>query len=100
RAGGGVLEVDRPVERGVAAAHDHAALAGEVGLALDEVVEGAAAPLLEALDRQRARLERAVPGRDDDRARGIWAALVGRDRPQLLAAAVDALERLDRLAQE
>ena len=63
-------------------------------------METAAAPLLEALDRQRARLERAVAGRDDDRAREVRAALVGRDRPQLLAVALDALERLDGLAQQ
>ena len=63
-------------------------------------METAAAPLLQALDRERARLERAVAGGDDDGAREVGPARIGRDRPQLLALALDALERLDSLAQQ
>ena len=99
RPRGGALQVDRPVERGVAAADDHAALVGELGLALDEVVQPAPAPGLEPLDRQRARLEGPVAGGDDQRAAEVVAALVGREAPDLLAFVLDPLELAHVLAE-
>ena len=65
---------ERPVERRVAAAHDQAALAGELRLLAHEVVEPLPFPLVDALERELARSEGAVTGRDDQRAAEIDVA--------------------------
>ena len=61
RQPGRVLEPERPVERGVAAADDDAVLVPEDVLLLHEVVEAAALPLVDALD---ARASAARTRRD------------------------------------
>jgi hypothetical protein len=99
RMRGGVLQAERPVERRVAAADDDAARIAEDLLLAHEVVEASALPLVDPVDDELARLERSVSGGDDQRAREVRAALVGRDREQLLAVLVDPLERLHLLAQ-
>src|SRR5262249_31274266 len=78
---------------------DDAARAAEDLLLAHEVVEPAALPLVDAVDDELARLERAVASGDDERAGEVRAALVGRDRQQLLAVLVDPLERLHLLAE-
>src|SRR5262245_46152214 len=93
---GGVLEAERPVERRVAAADDHAALAGEHVLLPDEVVEPAALPVVDPVDPELARLERAVAGGDDDRLRLDRLAGRGRDDLDL----VTRRELADLLAEE
>jgi hypothetical protein len=84
---------------GVAAADDHAGSVTEGVLLADEVVDAAALPVVDALDPELPRLEGAVPGGDDQRARDVRAALVGADREQLLAVLREPLERLHLLAQ-
>src|SRR5205807_8127479 len=80
---GRVLQVHGPVEGRVAAADDDAAAAEEIGLALDEVLQAAPHPLVEAVDGQRAGLEGTVAGGDDERAREVRVA-VGLEPPHLL----------------
>jgi hypothetical protein len=61
------VQVDHPVERGIAAAEDHQPLAVEVGCIAHPVVD---LPVLErvgALDAEPARLEGAEAGGDHDR---------------------------------
>src|SRR5262249_53751482 len=99
RMRGRVLQAERPVERRVTPADDHAARAAEDIFLADEVVEAAPLPLVDADGDELAGLEGPVAGRDDEGAREIGAALVGRDREQLLAVLVDPLERLDLLTQ-
>src|SRR5215213_2176408 len=82
---GGVLQAERPVERGVAAADDDAVLALEDVLARDEVVEPAAFPVVDPLELELPRLEGAMAGRDDQRAREKPFTRLGRQREQLLA---------------
>src|SRR5262245_26806591 len=82
---GGVLEAERPVERRVAAADDHTAFAGEHVLLADEVVEPAALPVVDPVDPELARLERAVAGGDDDRLRLDRLAGRGRNGLDLIA---------------
>src|SRR5439155_22091355 len=72
----GVLQTERPVERGVAAADDHARAVLEDRLLADEVMQPAALPLVDVLDPELARLERAVASGDDQRPREVGAALV------------------------
>ena len=63
------VQVEHPVERGVAAAENHEPLAVEIGRAANAVVH---LPVLEgvaALDAEPARLERAEARRDHDRPR-------------------------------
>ena len=61
-------QLQRPVERGIAAAEDHQALAGELRGALHPVLDGAALERLRALEADAARLERADAGGDHHRA--------------------------------
>ena len=67
-------QLQRPVERRVAAAEDHQALAGELRGVLDAVLDGAALEGLRALDADAPRLERADAGGDHHRA-GIEASV-------------------------
>ncbi len=94
-----VLETKRPVERGVTAADDDAALVPEDVLLLHEVVEPAALPLVDAIDPELPRLEGAVPRRHDHDSRRKGLAGLGRDDEVLLAVGLDAVERGDLLAQ-
>ena len=96
RPGRRVLQVDRPVERRVATSDDHAAPACRTRPCASRSSEGPCRAILEPRDRQRARLERAMTRGDDQRAREVVAALVGREAPQLLAVDLDALERRGR----
>src|SRR5207244_11823973 len=80
-----VLEAERPVERRVAAADDHALLVEELRLLADDVVQAASLPVVDPLDPELPRLEGAVAGRDDQRAAEVRAALVRADPEQLLA---------------
>src|SRR5262249_14551740 len=96
---GRVLQPERPVERRVAAADDHAGAVAEDLLLAHEVVHAAALPVLDPLDPELARLERAVARGDDQRTGQVRAALVGADREQLLAVLAQALERLHLLAE-
>src|SRR4051794_15525770 len=96
---GRVLEAERPVERAVAAADDHARAVTEDVLFPDEVVEALALPHIDVVDPELARLEGPVAGGDDERPAQEGAALVGRDREQLLAVLAPTLERLHLLAK-
>ena len=62
-------------------------------------MEALALPFVDPVDPELARLECAVTGGDDQRARDVWAALVGADREQLLAVLAHALEALHLLAE-
>ena len=59
-------EIQCPVERRIAAADDHQILAGEVGRALDPVMQLRAVELAQTVDLEQARLEGADAGRDED----------------------------------
>jgi hypothetical protein len=72
-------EVQRPVQRRVATADDHQVLAGELRRALDAVEQLRVVELLEAVDLQRARLERAHAAGDEDRLGQEARALGGLD---------------------
>ena len=61
-------EIQRPVQRRVAAAHHHQVLAGELGRVLHAIVDLGSLELLEAVHLERARLEGAHAGGDEDRA--------------------------------
>src|SRR5205807_10264400 len=91
----GVLEAERPVEGGVAAADDHAALVPELRLLAHDVVQALAFPAVPVVDAELPRLEGAVAGGDDQRAGEVLAALVGRE-PQDVPV---ALERLRLFAE-
>ena len=65
-----------------------------------DVVEALALPLVDPLDAELPRLERAVTGGDDDRSRQVGPALLRRQRQELLAVLADALERLRLLAED
>ena len=95
-----VLEAERPVERGVASADDHAGLVAEDLLPSDEVVEPAALPVVDVIDLELAGLERAVTRRDDQHAGRERLALVGGEDQLLLAVDPDPLEILHLLVQE
>src|SRR5262249_7310618 len=97
---GRVLEPERPVERAVAAADDHASAVAEDVLLAHEVVEALPLPGIDVLDPELARLEGPMAGGDDQRPAQIRAALVGRDREELLAVLAQALEALDLLAEQ
>src|SRR5207302_9173153 len=99
RVAGRVLQAERPVERRVAAADDHALLADEDALLTHDVVEPLALPFVDALDAELARLERAVARGDDERAAAEHVPLVGADREQLLAALLARFERAHLLAE-
>src|SRR6266480_1545885 len=99
RVPGRVLEAERPVERAVAAAYDHTRSVAENILLAHEVVEALALPDIDVVDPELARLESPVAGGDDQRPAEEGAALVRRDRQQLLAVLAQALERLHFLAQ-
>ena len=94
-----VLQAERPVEGGVAAADDDAGLVAEDVLAPDEVVEALALPGVDVLDLELARLEGAVAGGDDQRARREGLALVRGEDEDLLAVGADPLEVLDLLVR-
>src|SRR6185437_16002575 len=96
---GRVLQPQRPVERRVAAAHDHAGAVAEDVLLAHEVVDALALPEIDPLDPELPRLEGAVAGGDDQRARQVRATLFGADREQLLAVLAQALERPHLLAE-
>jgi hypothetical protein len=96
---GGVLQPQRPVQRRVAAADDHYALARELRLLADDVVQPATFPAVDVFDSELARLERAVPCGDDDRAREVGVPGVRREGENLLAVLAQALERARLLAE-
>ena len=96
---GRVLEAERPVERAIAAADDHTRSVAENVLLPHEVVETLALPDIDVVDPELARLEGPVAGGDDQRPAEEGAALVRRDREELLAVLAQALERLNFLAQ-
>src|SRR5207245_638614 len=100
RRAGGVLQAQRPVESGIAAADDHAGLVAEDVLLAHEVVQALALPRVDPLDAELPGLEGAVTGGDDERARQIRATLVRRQREDLLAVLVDALEGLRLLPED
>ncbi|MCY1231998.1 hypothetical protein D9M72_444650 [compost metagenome] len=102
-------QVQRPVQRRITAADDHQVAAMEAARVLDAVEQLLAVELVEALDLQRARLERAHAGSDEDglgdeagSERGldeeaaVFAALNDGD---FLAQVEGGLERLDLLEQ-
>jgi hypothetical protein len=72
-------EVQRPVERRIAAADDDQVLARELRRVAHAVVHLRAVELLEAVDLQRARLERAHAAGDED-GLGQEARALGRSR--------------------
>jgi hypothetical protein len=102
-------EVQRPVQRGVAAADDHQVLAREVGRVLHPVEQLRAVELVEAVDLQQARLEGADAGGDEDglgqelrAARGLdpeAAVVLLLDHGDGLAQVEGGAERLDLLEQ-
>ena len=96
---GRVLEAERPVERGVAAADDHAALARELRLLLDHVVEAPSKPRVDVVDAEPARLEGPVARRDDHRAGEVGVPRVRRQCEHVFAVLADPLERLRLLAE-
>ena len=100
RKPGRVLEAERPVEGGVAAADDHARLVAEDLLPLDEVVEPSALPVVDVFDLELARLEGAVAGRHDQHAGRERLALVRREDELLLAVHADPLQILHLLIEE
>src|SRR5258705_7051531 len=67
-----VREIDRPVERGIAATEDRELLAVKVRRALHAIVKMASFDRIRAIDREAPRLERTETAGDDDRA-GIEA---------------------------
>src|SRR6266540_3567661 len=95
-----VLETQRPVERRVPAADDHAILVLEDVLLPHEVVDALALPLVDPLDSELARLERPVSRGDDERARQVRPAFVRPQSERLLAVLADALERLRLFAED
>src|SRR6476646_3752260 len=97
---GGVVQPERPVERTISAADDHAGAVAEDVLLSDEVVEPFSFPGVDVVDPELARLERAVAGGDDQGTAQVRASLLGRDREELLAVLVQALEHLNLLAQQ
>src|SRR6478672_4853754 len=100
RMPGGVLQPERPVERTVSAADDHARAVTEDILLSDEVVEALPLPGVDVVDPELARLEGAVAGGDDQRPAQVRASLLGRDGKELLAVLVQAVERLHLFAQQ
>src|SRR5215213_11118597 len=79
--------------------HDDAAPVAEDLLLAHEVVETSPLPLVDAVDAELPRLEGAVAGGDDQRAREIGAALVGADGEDLLPVVIDTVERLHLFPQ-
>jgi hypothetical protein len=100
RSVGRVLEPERPVQRRVASADDHASLAGELGLLLDDVVQTVSEPLVDVVDAELSRLERTVAGGHDQRSGEIRPAFVRRERVDLLAVLAPALQRIRLLAED
>ncbi len=82
-------QVQRPVERRIAASEDHQLAVMEVGRVLDAIVHLGALKLLHSLERQAARLERAHAGCDHHRTGVEDAAGAG---PKMEAAIVTVLE--------
>src|SRR2546423_5131977 len=74
-------------------------LVEEGALLPDDVVEALALPVVDPLDAELARHEAAAPGGDDQRTAQEGVALVSADRHQLLAVALDRLERAHLLAE-
>ena len=95
-----VLQPERPVQRRVAAADDHARAVAEDVLFAHEVMDALVLPRLDPLDPELAWLEGAVAGGDDQRAGEVGAALVGADREELLAVLAHAFQRLHLLAEQ
>ena len=102
-------QLERPVERRVAPAEDHQALAGELGGVADAVLDGAALERLAALDPDAPRLEGAEAAGDHHRA-GIETHPAGglqveasvvpaRELHHLVAEVKLGLEGLDLLQQ-
>ena len=89
------LEVQCPVEGGVAAAGDDEVLAAEGVHLADRVEHGLAFISLDAGDGRALGREASAAGRDDDAARIDARAGVGRDAP----ACLGLLQRLGHLAQ-
>nr|GEU28069.1 hypothetical protein [Tanacetum cinerariifolium] len=102
-------EVQRPVQRGVAAAADDQVLAFELGRILDLVVQLRAFEHVDAVDLQRAGLERTDAGGNEDglgdelgagRGGDIEAAVVAAgDLDHFLAQVERRFERFDLLEQ-
>ena len=91
-----------PVERGIAAAGDHHALAAHVFLALHQVEDALALELGEALQRRAVGAECADAGRDDDRlrvdpgaGRGLEVPAVA-DLGQLIDLLAEMVHRIER----
>ena len=88
------LQVQRPVERGIAAADDEHILVAEL-LHLAHRVEDAVAFIgLDARHRRPLRLERAAAGGDDHDLALEHLAAVGLDPEERLAELLDALDHL------
>src|SRR5262249_50895478 len=95
-----VLYPERPVERAVAAADDHASAVPEDVLLAHEVVEALPLPGVDVIDPELPRLEGPVTRGDDQRSAQVRTALVGRDREHLLAVLAQPLQALDLLAEQ
>src|SRR5207253_1596466 len=92
------LQVHRPVERGVTAAHQQDALSGEDRRVEDAVIQPPAAPVVRVLERQLARRERADPTGDEHGARRIGVP-VGHHREAGRAVIRSAFEADDLLTE-
>ena len=89
-------EVERPVESRVAAADDDEVLAGEISRVLHPVLQLRAIELVQAIDLERAGLECAHAGSDEDGLGEEPRALGGFDEE---AAIVPLFNRLDFLPE-
>src|SRR5690606_40300326 len=89
-------ELERPIERGIAAAENHESLSREVRGALDLAVNVAAFELLGAFASEPARLEAAETARDDDCFRVTTRIERGAHQKR---AVIEALELGGLLAQ-
>jgi hypothetical protein len=87
-------EVERPVERRVAAARDQQALAAERFHLAHRIVDRLALISLDAGDRRTLRLERAPAGRDHDDLRLEHLAAIGGDAEERIADLLDVLHHL------
>src|SRR5438876_1812329 len=92
------LQVHRPVERGVTAAHQQDTLSGEDRRVEDAVIQPPAVPVVRVLERQLARRERADPTGDEHGARRIGVP-VGHHREAGRAVIRSAFEADDLLTE-
>ena len=87
-------EVERPVERRVAAAGDQQPLAAERLHLAHRVIDRLRLVGLDAGDRRALRLERAAAGRDHDDLASNTLPAFGRDAEQRIADLLDVLDHL------